>query len=187
MSHAANFLVKKLTTVRPDGSKLTVSERAILWYLADGHNEENGGIAWPALTELLRIAEGRCGLAPQLFLFPARVTRDGGWAWDGNKPMGETGLRKPFEEVCKAAGLEWFCWNGFRHTAITRLAERGVPIAVIKRRAGHVTNRMSEHYTHISEQAEQMYLERTMPDRKPPQRAQWQPAEAYEPFTPRAG
>jgi integrase len=43
-----------------------------------------------------------------------------------------------------------------RHTAITRLAENGVAIAIIKARAGHMTDRMSEHYTHISEQAHRL-------------------------------
>jgi integrase len=67
--------------------------------------------------------------------------------------MGETGLRKQFDAVRIAAGVPWFRFNGWRHTAITRLAEAGVPIATIMQRSGHVTMKMSEHYTHISEQA----------------------------------
>jgi Helix-turn-helix domain len=51
VSHAANFYVKKLKT-GVKGEPLTVSERAVLWYLADGHNEENGGTAWPSLATL---------------------------------------------------------------------------------------------------------------------------------------
>lgn len=85
------------------------------------------------------------------FLFPYRAKRG---EYDHERPMSETGLRKPFEEIREAAGVPWFCLNGWRHTAISRLAEAGVPIAMIMQRSGHVTAKMSEHYTHISEQAE---------------------------------
>jgi integrase len=67
--------------------------------------------------------------------------------------MSSTGLRKPFEEVREAAGLPWFRLYDWRHTAVTRLAEAGVPYAIIDERSGHHTEKMRQHYTHIGEQA----------------------------------
>jgi hypothetical protein len=106
-----------------------------------------------ALDRLIEWCRERGGGMSHHYLFPIRVTRG---EWDHEKPMSSTGLRKPFEEVRLAAGLPWFKLNGMRHTAITRLAENGVAIAIIKARAGHMTDRMSEHYTHISEQAHRL-------------------------------
>lgn len=51
MSHAANNYVKKLKA-SPSGEVISVQEKAILWYLADGHNEEFGGVAWPSVSTL---------------------------------------------------------------------------------------------------------------------------------------
>ena len=109
----------------------------------------DAGCSW-ALERLIERAKNLAGAEPHHFLFPFRVAKG---TWDPEKPMGETGLRKAFEEVRAAAHVPWFRLNGWRHTAITRLAEAGVPIAMIMQRSGHVTARMSEHYTHISEQA----------------------------------
>src|ERR1700733_3613741 len=92
---------------------------------------------------------------PHHFLFPGRVVRN---VFDPETHMSETGLRKPFEAVRDKAELAWFQLNGWRHTAITRLAEAGVPITIIMRRSGHMTPKMSAHYTHISEQAERLAI-----------------------------
>lgn len=51
MSHAANIYVKKLEAA-PTGDVIPASERALLWYLADCHSEEAGGIAWPSVKTL---------------------------------------------------------------------------------------------------------------------------------------
>lgn len=51
MSHAANNYVKKLK-VGPNGDMLSIQEKAVLWYLADCHSEEAGGIAWPSVKTL---------------------------------------------------------------------------------------------------------------------------------------
>jgi integrase len=107
------------------------------------------GCGW-ALERLIARAKEFGGGGPQHFLFPFRQKDR---THDPDRPMSETGLRKQFEAVRKAAGVEWFPFNGWRHTAITRLAEAGVPIAMIMQRSGHVTTEMSDHYTHISEQA----------------------------------
>jgi hypothetical protein len=48
------------------------------------------------------------------------------------------------------------------------MAEEGIRIAVIMKRAGHVSARMSDHYTHISEQAERREFERVRGPHRPP-------------------
>lgn len=56
MSHAANIYVKKLKAA-PNGDVIPASERALLWYLADCHSEEAGGIAWPSMKTLAEHAD----------------------------------------------------------------------------------------------------------------------------------
>ena len=70
--------------------------------------------------------------------------------YDPTQPMSDSGLKKRWEEVRTAAGLEWLRPYDLRHTAITRMAEAGVPIQVIMSFAGHVSLKMQQHYTTIS-------------------------------------
>jgi integrase len=81
------------------------------------------------------------------YLFPIRRVRD---EYDPTQPMSTSGLKKLWQEVREASGLTWFRPYDTRHTGITRQAEHGVPIEIIKAKAGHVSNRMSQHYTHVS-------------------------------------
>jgi integrase len=81
------------------------------------------------------------------FLFPIQQVRN---TYDPTRPMGNSGLKKRWDEVRKAAGLPWLRPYDLRHTAITRMAESGVPIPVILSFAGHVSQKMQQHYTQIS-------------------------------------
>jgi integrase len=81
-----------------------------------------------ALGQLLDRWVGLVGRSPEKYLFPKRVCRG---RFNGDFNMGETGIRKQFDAVRQAAGLPWFPQNGWRHTAITRMAEAGIPIAII--------------------------------------------------------
>lgn len=124
----------------------------------------DGACVW-ALERLLERAQELVGVAgPHLYLFPRRIVRN---CYTGEQPTSETGFRKAFEEVREEAELPWFCLNGWRHTAITNLAGAGVPMAIIQRRAGHSSPKMTEHYTHISEQSERMEMEKAWA-KKPP-------------------
>lgn len=116
-----------------------------------------------ALNQLLERSYRLSGRSPEMYLFPARVSRG---HFDGSFHMGETGIRKQFEAVREAAGLPWFNLNGWRHTAITRMAEAGVHIATIMARAGHCSPKMTAHYTHISSQAERMAMQSMNQGRK---------------------
>jgi integrase len=49
--------------------------------------------------------------------------------------------------------------HDLRHTAITELAEMGVPDSVLKSIAGHITQRMLDHYSHIRMNAKRQALD----------------------------
>lgn len=117
---------------------------------------DDGEATW-ALECLLRRAEDLGCKGPHLYLFPARIGR----MYDGTRPIGDTGLRPLFLEVREAAALPWFKTNGWRHTAITRLAEQGVAIPIIQARAGHSNAKMTAHYTHISEAAQRLATQKS--------------------------
>ena len=75
--------------------------------------------------------------------------------------MSDTGIYKRWDEVRVAAGLPWLRPYDLRHSAITRLAEKGTPIAVIMAFAGHVSLRMQQHYTQISQMAMRKHVAST--------------------------
>src|SRR5262245_33523377 len=53
----------------------------------------------------------------------------------------------------KAAGLPFVRFHDGRHTAITTLAEKGLPDWVIQAQVGHVAPEMMKTYSHIRRQA----------------------------------
>jgi integrase len=57
------------------------------------------------------------------------------------------------------AGLPGLRFHDLRHTAITELAEMGVADSVLKSIAGHITQRMLEHYSHIRRTAKRQALD----------------------------
>src|SRR6185437_5804627 len=90
------------------------------------------------------------------YLMPFRVSPN---LWDPTQPMSNSGIRKPWDEVRKAADVPWLRIHDLRHTAITRMAEAGVPIPVILSMAGHISVRMQQHYTSVSEYAKRCAVE----------------------------
>jgi len=61
--------------------------------------------------------------------------------------------------VRKKAGLPGLRFHDLRHTIITELAEMGVPDSVMKSIAGHITQRMLDHYSHIRMTAKRQALD----------------------------
>lgn len=122
---------------------------------------EDGACLWAlqCLMERAHVlgstAEKYRGAQPQYFLFPRRVVKN---LYDPELPMGETGLRKLFEEVREKAGVPWFQFNGFRHTSLTRLAEANTPPFIMEKRAGHIGQKMMRRYVQIGEQAERIAI-----------------------------
>lgn len=107
---------------------------------------ESDQCRWAFEWLLHRAAQLGCE-RPSHFLFPYRTTVV---SYDGTKPMSDSGLRKKWDEVRKAAKLDWLRPYDLRHTGITRMAENGVPVPVILSFAGHISQRMQQHYTQVS-------------------------------------
>lgn len=80
---------------------------------------------------------------PADYLFPIQSKRG---KYNPARPMSDSGLKKPWDEVRRAALLPRARLYDLRHTGITRMAEAGVPLAVTMSFAGHMTRRMQEHY-----------------------------------------
>ena len=110
---------------------------------------------WAVQMALVR-ARSLGAAAPDHYLFPFREKRG---AWNPCRPMTNSGIKKPFDAVRKAAEVPWLRQHDLRHSAITRMAEAGTPIPVIMSMAGHITQRMLQHYTQVSEQAKRQALE----------------------------
>ena len=101
---------------------------------------------------------------PHHYLFPAQVAR--GYYYPC-RAMSDSGLKKRWDEVRKAAGLPWFKPYGLRNTGITRMAERGVPIDVAMKIVGHMTMAMHRRYCSISESAARKWMTATFAQPEP--------------------
>lgn len=109
----------------------------------------SGEATWAA-ARLIEIAREKGSTEVHHHLLPFRSCRD---SWEPLKSMSNSGIKKPWDEVRKAAGVPDFMPHDTRHTAITRLAESGTPIPVIMSMAGHISRKMLMHYTWVCEQA----------------------------------
>ncbi|HEX9951370.1 MAG TPA: site-specific integrase [Rubricoccaceae bacterium] len=65
-------------------------------------------------------------------------------------PLGPDYLSQRFATWARAAGLEGTGFHGLRHTAISWLAERGVPLPVVQRFAGHADIAVTMRYVHVA-------------------------------------
>jgi integrase len=72
---------------------------------------------------------------------------------DPSRPMTKFAIKNNWNYIRKLAGSPKLRIYDLRHTAITRLAEKGVPIAMIVAFAGHISGKMCQHYTTVSMQA----------------------------------
>jgi integrase len=64
-----------------------------------------------------------------------------------------TSWRTAWRNIRKAAGLTHVRFHDGRHTAITTLAEKGLPDWVIQAQVGHVAPEMMKTYSHIRREA----------------------------------
>jgi integrase len=71
----------------------------------------------------------------------------------------QSSWRSAWRSLLKAAGLEGLRFHDLRHTFITLMAERGVPLPVVQSMVGHMSARMTQYYTHISSNAARQAVE----------------------------
>jgi len=64
-----------------------------------------------------------------------------------------------WRSLTKAAGLTGLRFHDLRHTFITHMVERGVPLGTIQAFVGHMSIRMLMHYTHIASGAARKAVE----------------------------
>jgi integrase len=76
---------------------------------------------------------------------------------DPTRPI--RGWRAAWMALKKAAGIDGLRFHDLRHHCITELAEEETPDQVIKSIAGHVSQKMLEHYSHIRLQAKRRALD----------------------------
>lgn len=88
---------------------------------------------------------------PEHHLFPYGIGRS--HRPNPCKPMTKDAVMDAWEKIRKEAGLHKLRPYDMRHTAITRMAEQGVPIHVIMAFAGHISEKMQQHYVTISTEA----------------------------------
>ena len=68
--------------------------------------------------------------------------------------------RTAWRSLTAAAGLKGFRFHDLRHTAITELAENAASDATLMALAGHMSQRMIEHYSHVRMQAKREAVEK---------------------------
>ena len=143
-------LTHGIVNVPPDGAKNRYRARTIPLVTAEAR--------W-SMEQLLARAKDLGASTPLHYLFPFR--RKNG-PFDPGRAMTVSGIKWQWNEVRNASGLKWFRPYDTRHTAITRWAESGMPSADMMAMAGHVSERMTMHYTHISVQAKRRALQASM-------------------------
>lgn len=143
---------------------------------------ENADCLW-SFDRLLARAYDMGARDPQHYLFP--FGRRGG-QYDPTRPMTGSGIKRQWNEMRAATGLDWVDMYGMRHTGATRMAENGVPIDVIMARMGHATEEMRQHYTQIGISAQRRWL-RPQPYTQhmyAPPVAQWPQQQQVQQFAP---
>jgi integrase len=111
--------------------------------------------AYWAVSQLLERAKDKGCSLPDHYLLPGRIQRG---PYDPSKPMDN--WRTAWCRLREAAGMPWLRPYDLRHHAITRLAEKPeVSEQTIQAIAGHVSQRMLRHYSHIRLQAKREALE----------------------------
>ena len=111
-----------------------------------------------ALERLLARAKELGSVEATDYLFPCGL-RGKGNHYDPKRHMTVQGFKRKWDEVRAAAQLPNFTPYHTRATGITRLAERGVPLAVAMARAGHMSPEMSQWYTQVSDSAQRRWMQ----------------------------
>jgi integrase len=121
--------------------------------------------ATQAITRLHMRAQTHGATDPNHHLLPAELSRH---TKNGDPLKGRLGFdatqhqnswRSAWRSLLKAADLQGLRFHDLRHSFITLMAERGVPLPVVQSMVGHMSARMTRYYTHISSQAARQAVE----------------------------
>ncbi len=127
--------------------------------------------ATEAVTKLYLRAKLLGANSPNHYLLPCDLSRHtkgtdplkGGVGFDVTRH--QQSWRSAWRSLRRAAGLEGIRFHDLRHTFISLMGERGVPLAVLQGMVGHLSAKMIRHYTHISTQAARQAVELLDQDR----------------------
>lgn len=145
-------LSRKLLYVHPDTVKNRFRARVIPL------NAQRLRAATLALSRYNTICQQQ-QITPHLdhFLFPFRL-RIGQYLPE--REASPTFMRTAFREIRAAAGLPWLGPHDLRYQAITKLLEcPNVSEQTVKALAGHVSEKMMNHYSHIRIHAKRIAVE----------------------------
>jgi integrase len=88
---------------------------------------------------------------PDHYLFPWRRARG---KHDPTRPATAAWLRRPWKELCEAAGFPDLTPHCFRHQHITLRIESGAPIKLVAKDVGHSAVAMTRYYTNLRRRPE---------------------------------
>jgi integrase len=135
--------IRRLTTKTDAGSRRVALDSIGVW----------------SVERLLGRASLIGSVEPEHYLLPTdrgRHTRTAD-PWHGKTGFDPSHHQNSFEwewdRFREAAGLAHRRFHDLRHSFITRAAEAGVPISVLKAQVGHVSVRMTDWYIHVSSRA----------------------------------
>jgi integrase len=148
-------LERRRIIVRRDGTKSDAGARLV----------ELNNFAMAAAARLYQRAEVLGASAPDHYLLPADLSRHtkacdplrGGTGFDVTRH--QVSWSGAWRNLCKAAGLSRIRFHDLRHTFISTMGENGVPLQVVSAMVGHMSPRMTRHYTHISNNAARKAVE----------------------------
>jgi integrase len=121
--------------------------------------------ATEAVTRLYVRAQTHGAAEPDHYLLPAELSRHtrngdplkGGIGFDAT--LHQNSWRSAWRSLLKAADLQGLRFHDLRHSFISFMAERGVPLPIVQSMVGHMSAKMTRYYTHISSQAARQAVE----------------------------
>ena len=91
---------------------------------------------------------------PDQYLMPKYLSRIAHGSCKGQRGYDPTqhqlAWNSAWRSLTNAAGFPGLRFHDLRHTFITQMVERGVPLGTIQAFVGHMSPRMLAHYTHVS-------------------------------------
>ena len=100
----------------------------------------------PISSKLMKVLEEAKNDTEYVFINP-----------DTNMPYND--IKKSFHTVLKKAGIEDFRFHDFRHTAATRMLEKGADIRTVQEILGHSSVSVTERYTHTNAKLKKSAIE----------------------------